>query len=72
MVFIAIPERTGLICEVGEQIFRMACAIANRLGDIDASLTVTVNVSLVQLNEELFYSCSQISFTSTASIPAGL
>src|SRR2546430_11623701 len=54
MVFIAIAERTGLICEIGEQVFRLACAVAERLGAIDSSLTVTVNVSPVQLNEEHF------------------
>ncbi len=54
MVFIPVAERTGLICEIGEQIFGMACTIAERLGEIDPSLTVTVNVSPVQLVEERF------------------
>jgi EAL domain-containing protein (putative c-di-GMP-specific phosphodiesterase class I) len=54
MVFIPVAERTGLICEIGEQVFEMACTIAARLGEIDPSLTVTVNVSPVQLIEEHF------------------
>jgi diguanylate cyclase len=54
MVFIPVAERTGLICEIGEQIFGMACTIAERLGEIDPALTVTVNVSPVQLSEEQF------------------
>jgi diguanylate cyclase (GGDEF)-like protein len=54
MVFIPVAERTGLICEIGEQIFGMACTIAERLGEIDPALTVTVNVSPVQLIEEHF------------------
>jgi predicted signal transduction protein with EAL and GGDEF domain len=54
MVFIPLAERSGLIWEIGEQIFGMACTIAGRLAEIDPSLTVTVNVSPVQLTEEHF------------------
>jgi diguanylate cyclase (GGDEF)-like protein len=52
VVFIPIAERTGLIAEIGEFVFVQACEIAHRLGAINPDLTVTVNVSPVQLDDE--------------------
>ncbi|MCU1427703.1 MAG: diguanylate cyclase/phosphodiesterase with and sensor(s) [Actinomycetia bacterium] len=52
MVFIPIAERTGLICAIGTRVFALACEVAQRIGVIDPSLTVTVNLSPVQLNDE--------------------
>jgi diguanylate cyclase (GGDEF)-like protein len=51
-VFIPAAERMGLIAEIGEQVFVQACAIASRLAMIDPALTVTVNVSPIQLSDE--------------------
>jgi predicted signal transduction protein with EAL and GGDEF domain len=51
-VFIPVAERTGLIGEIGEQVFVQACEISARLAMIDPTLTVTVNVSPVQLSDE--------------------
>jgi diguanylate cyclase (GGDEF)-like protein len=50
--FVPVAERTGLICEMGLQVFDRACAVARRLHAIDPSLTVTVNVSPVQLADD--------------------
>jgi diguanylate cyclase (GGDEF)-like protein len=52
VVFIPIAERTGLIREIGRRVFVLACEVAQRLGAIDPSLTVTVNLSPVQLSDD--------------------
>ncbi|MDQ1520340.1 MAG: hypothetical protein QOI55_1413 [Actinomycetota bacterium] len=52
-VFIPIAERTGLIVPIGHRVFERACDVAQQLGAIDPSLTVTVNVSPVQLIDDL-------------------
>ncbi len=51
-VYIPIAERTGLIDRIGGHMFAMACDIATRLGAIDPDVTVTVNVSPVQLGDQ--------------------
>jgi diguanylate cyclase (GGDEF)-like protein len=51
--FIPIAERTGLIVELGEWVLRQACADAMTWRD---AATLSVNVSPVQLREDLFAS----------------
>jgi diguanylate cyclase (GGDEF)-like protein len=50
-VFIPLAEHAGVIDTLGEQIFARACDVASELGKIDGTLTVTVNVSPLQLND---------------------
>jgi diguanylate cyclase (GGDEF)-like protein len=50
--FVPVAERTGLICQLGMQVFDRACEVARRLHAIDPRLTMTVNVSPVQLADD--------------------
>jgi predicted signal transduction protein with EAL and GGDEF domain len=50
--FVPVAERTGLIGQLGLQVFDQACAAAGRLQAIDPALTITVNVSPVQLADD--------------------
>jgi len=50
--FIAIAERTGLIDELGYQVFERACATARRLHEARPDIEITVNVSPVQLADD--------------------
>lgn len=54
-VFIETLEETRLIIEVGEWVLNRACLEAQKLHEIDVKVSVAVNVSPVQLEEENFF-----------------
>lgn len=53
--FLPIAEKNGLIINIGEWVLRRACSFINKLKEIEhSSITIAVNVSAVQLEEDDF------------------
>lgn len=54
-IFISIAEETGLIIEIGDWVLREACAFAKRVHELGyRDVTVSVNISTIQLQQEDF------------------
>jgi diguanylate cyclase (GGDEF)-like protein len=51
-VFIPLAERSGAIHALGTHVFTRACDFAQRLARVDPTLTVTVNLSPLQLTDD--------------------